>query len=430
MPSRDINVAILGFGTVGSGTYNVLVGHADEIERRTGCRIKVTKVADIDWTRPRAILPDESIRTTDAMAAATDPSVDIVVETIGGAGAARELVLAAIKHGKGVATSNKMLMAKHGGEVLDLAKERGVDVFFEGAVAGGIPLIRPLKESLEANEIRQIMGILNGTTNYILTRMTMDGVEFDSALAEAQAQGYAEADPTDDVEGHDAAYKIAILAAIAFGSRVPVDQVYREGITGVTQADIRYAKEMDRVVKLLAVARADGDAIQVRVHPALLPTRHPLAAVNDVFNAVWIEGDAVGEVMFYGRGAGSMPTGSAVASDVIDIARNIARGAMARYSCTCSHQYPLQDISEVVTRYYLRTTVMDWPGVLGQMATILGNHAVSIESVIQKGTSGHVAEVVWLTHPVKGHDLLSAVKRLRSISVVKSVDSVLRVEGG
>ncbi len=430
MPSRDINVAILGFGTVGSGTYKVLVEHADEIERRTGCRIKVTKVADLDWTRPRSILPDESIRTTDAMAAVTDPSIDIVVETIGGVKAARELVLAAIEHGKGVATSNKVLMARHGGEILDLAKERGVDVFFEGAVAGGIPLIRPLKESLEANEIRQIMGILNGTTNYILTRMTADGAEFDSALAEAQARGYAEADPTDDVQGHDAAYKIAILAAIAFGSRVPVDQVYREGITGVTQADIRYAREMDRVVKLLAIAKADGEAIQVRVHPTLLPKEHPLAAVGDVFNAVWVYGDAVGEVMFYGRGAGSMPTGSAVASDVIDIARNVARGAMARYSCTCSHHYPLQDIGEVITKYYLRTTVADRPGVLGQMATILGNHAVSIESVIQKGTRGRVAEVVWMTHPVRGDDLLHAVEHLRAVSTVKSVDSVIRVEDG
>ncbi len=429
MPSRQINVAILGFGTVGSGTYKVLTAHADEIERRTGCRISVSKVADLDWNRPRTILPDESIRTTDAMAAVTDPSIDIVVETIGGVKAARELVLAAIEHGKGVATSNKVLMARHGGEILDLAKERGVDVFFEGAVAGGIPLIRPLKESLEANEIRQIMGILNGTTNYILTRMTRDGAEFDNALAEAQVQGYAEADPTDDVEGHDAAYKIAILAAIAFGSRVPVDEVYREGITGITQADIRYAREMERVVKLLAVAKRDGDAIQVRVHPTLLPKRHPLASVNDVFNAVWIEGDAMGEVMFYGRGAGSMPTGSAVASDVIDIARNIARGAMARYSCTCSHQYPPQDIGQVVTKYYLRTTVADQPGVLGQMATILGRHDVSIESVIQKGTSGHVAEVVWLTHPVTGYDILHAVEHLRSLSVVKSVDSMIRVEG-
>jgi len=423
-----VNVAILGFGTVGSGTYTVLAQHAGEIERRTGCCIRVTKVADLDWDRPRSVLPDASVRTADALAAATDPSVDIVVETIGGTTAARELVLAAIEHGKGVATSNKVLIAKHGGEILGRAEARGVDVFFEGAVGGGIPLIRPLKESLEASEIRQIIGILNGTTNYILTRMTADGAEFDDALREAQAHGYAEADPTDDVEGHDAAYKIAILAAIAFGSRVPVDEVFREGIMGVTQADVRYAAEMDCVIKLLAIAKAKGDAVQVRVHPALLPKGHPLAAIQGVFNAVWIEGDAVGEVMFYGRGAGAMPTGSAVASDVIDIARNLAKGAMARYSCTCSHEYPVQDIGDVVTRYYLRTVVADRPGVLGQMATILGNHMVSIESVIQKGTMGDAAEVVWMTHPVMGCDLLHAVDHLRAISAVKSVASVIRVE--
>ena len=429
MAERDVNVAILGFGTVGSGTYTVLTRRAEEIARRTGCRILVSKVADLDWDRPRAVLPDESVRTTDSMAAATDPEIDIVVETIGGVNPARELVLAAIEHGKGVATSNKVLMAKHGGEILDLATARGVDVFFEGAVGGGIPLIRSLKESLEANEIQQIIGILNGTTNYILTRMALCGAEFEEALGEAREHGYAEADPTDDVEGHDAAYKIAILAAIAFGSRVPVDEVYREGIAGITQADIRYAAEMDRVIKLLAIAKAKGDAVQVRVHPTLLPKRHPLATVDDVFNAVWIEGDAVGEVMFYGRGAGAMPTGSAVASDVIDIARNIAKGAMARYSCTCCHEYPLQDMGEVITKYYLRTIVADRPGVLGQMATVLGNHAVSIESVIQKGTMDNAAEVVWLTHPVMGCDVLHAIDHLRTISAVKSVASVIRVEG-
>ena len=429
MSHTQIRVGILGCGVVGGGLYHVLTTNTQDIARRAGAPIVVSAVADIDWDRPRDVNIPPDLRTTDAPAVCADPGIDIIVETIGGIGAAREFVMAAIERGKSVVTSNKELMAKFGHEILDAAHARGVDVEFEGAVGGAIPIIRALKESLQANRIERIIGIVNGTTNYILTKMTREGREFAEVLAEAQKLGYAEADPTADVEGIDAQNKIAILAAIAFGTRVDVEQVYREGIAGISPIDIDYARRMDYVIKLLAIARRAAEGIEVRVHPALLPQTHPLASVNGVFNGVFVQGDACDDVMLYGRGAGALPTGSAVAGDVIDCARNIVRGARARVPCTCDGRAAVRPVDEVVAKTYVRMRVKDRPGVLGSIATILGQEGVSIESVIQRANVGEdLAEIVWIMPPCPYKYLRTALAALGTLGLVDSVPSVIRVE--
>ncbi len=430
MAGRQINVGILGFGVVGGGAYHILTDNAEQIANRAGCPIVVSKVADIDWERPRQCVVSPAQRSHDAHEVVNDPDIHIIVETIGGVTVARELVLAAIGAGKSVVTSNKELMAKHGEQILSAAREHGVDVEFEGSVCGTIPVIRSLKEGLEANRIREIKGILNGTTNYILTRMTEAGMPFAEALAEAQSMGYAEQDPTDDIEGIDAANKIAILASIAFGSRVAVTEVYREGISHITPTDIRYARELGYLIKLLAIAkRSPNGRLEVRVSPSFIPLRHPLAAVSDVFNAVFIEGHACDEVMLYGRGAGSLPTGSAVVSDVIDCARNIVHGAQGRVPCTCEGRAELKGLDEIETSAYLRMVVKDRPGVLGKTATILGEEGLSIRSVIQPKAGGEQAEIVWLTYPSTEGKLRSACRRLEQLDVVEAIPAVIRVEG-
>ena len=430
MADRQVNVGILGFGIVGSGAYHILTDNAEQIEQRAGCPLVVAKVADIDWERPRPCVVSPQQRTTDAMAVVDDPGIDIIVETIGGVGIAQDLVLAAIARGKSVVTSNKELMAKHGERILAAARDQGVDVQFEGSVCGAVPVIRSLKEGLEANRIRQIKGILNGTTNYILTRMTEDGMPFGAALAEAQSLGYAEQDPTADVEGIDATNKIAILASIAFGLRVPVGEVHREGISHITPTDIRYAGELGYVIKLLAVAKRGGNGkLEVHVSPCFVPRTHPLASVSNVFNAVFIEGHACDQIMLYGRGAGSLPTGSAVVSDVMDCARNIVRGAQGRVPCTCEGTATLKSLDEIETSAYLRMTVKDRPGVLGKTATILGEEGVSIKSVIQPEAGGERAEIVWLTYATTEHKLRAACRRLEETDVVEEIAAVIRVEG-
>lgn len=428
MPN-EVRVGILGFGVVGGGTYQVLTDNAEPIRRRLGCPLTVARVADVDWERPRPITVPDQLRTTDAAAITAADDIDIVVETIGGVSPAREFVLDAIAHGKSVVTSNKELIARHGSEILDAAAAAGVDVEFEGAVAGTIPIIRALKEGLEANRILEVSGILNGTTNYILTRMTQEHLPFAEVLAEAQRLGYAEADPTNDVEGIDAKYKIAILAAIAFGYRVDVDSIYAEGISQVAPADIQYAWEMGYAIKLLASARRvnGGEELDVRVHPALVPHSHPLAQVNGVFNAVWVVGEACGEVMFYGRGAGSLPTGNAVAGDVIDCARNIVAGTRNRVPCTCAGPATLVPMGETRSQTYVRMIVRDRPGVLGSIATILGQEDVSIQSVVQRGTSGEAAEIVWIMHKGEDRKLRSALGAISQLGIVDQVCNVIRV---
>jgi len=426
--SRDeVRVGILGFGIVGGGVYEVLTRHTGAITQRVGVPVRVARVADIDWAREREVQAPEELRTTDAAQVYAADDIDIVVETIGGTQPALEFVLAAIEHGKSVVTSNKELMAKHGAEILDAAAAQGVDVEFEGAVAGTIPIIRALKESLEASEIQEVTGILNGTTNYILTRMTREGSSFDEVLADAQRLGYAEADPTNDVEGIDAKYKIAILAAIAFGGRVNVDEIHNEGISRIAPTDIDYATQMGYAIKLLATARRDGEALDIRVHPALVPMGHPLAQVNGVFNAIWVVGDACDQVMLYGRGAGALPTGSAVAGDVLDCARNIIAGTRSRVPCTCAGAATIMPIDEVAARTYVRMRVKDRPGVLGSIATIFGQEGVSIASVVQRDAMGELAEIVWIMHEGEQRNLRSALGAIGQLGIVDEICSVIRV---
>lgn len=425
----SIKVGIIGFGIVGGGTYGVLTRNAESIAKRAGAPVIVAKIADLDWSREREVDAPEEVRTTDAMGLVSDPEIDIVVETIGGVKPALELVRAAIEHGKSVVTSNKELIARHGHELLALAAEKGVDVQFEGAVGGVIPIIRALKESLEADRIVEVMGIVNGTTNYILTRMSQEGLEFQAALAEAQQLGYAEADPTNDVEGYDARYKIAILSAIAFGMNVQLDDIYVEGITKITPQDIDYAEAMGYVIKLLAIARRnENEHIEARVHPVMLAASHPLANVNGPFNAVFVRGEGCDDVMLYGRGAGAWPTGVAVAGDVLDCARNILRNASGRVLCTCEAPGQVVPISDIETKSYLRMRVKDRPGVLGSIATIFGTEGVSIVSVHQEGTDGDVAEIVWVTHKTQERALASALDAISRLGIVEEIASQLRVE--
>jgi homoserine dehydrogenase len=429
--SRDeVRVGILGLGVVGGGTFEVLQRNADAITQRVGAPVRVVRVADVDWERERDVDVPEEMRTTDAAEVYAAEDIDIVVETIGGINPATDFVLSAIANGKSVVTSNKEMMAKRGAEILDAAAEAGVDVEFEGAVGGTIPIIRTLKESLEANCIEEVTGILNGTTNYILTRMTDEGLGYEEVLEDAQRLGYAEADPTNDVEGIDAKYKIAIISAIAFGHRINYDDIHCEGITKIAADDIDYATEMGYAIKLLATARRVGDRLDARVHPALVPQDHPLAQVNGVFNAVWVVGDACDEVMLYGRGAGDLPTGSAVAGDILDCARNVLSACRNRVPCTCAGEARIMPVQDVETRNYVRMRVKDRPGVLGSIATIFGQEGVSIESVVQRGGSiDGFAEIVWIMHEGPERELHSALGAITQLGIVDDVCSVLRVIG-
>jgi homoserine dehydrogenase len=434
MAREQINVGVIGFGTVGVGAVELLETNADWIEQRVGSRVVVKTVVDLDWARERAyaIRPDQqSTKVSDIF---DDPTIDIVIEAMGGVKPAKDFVATALARGKSVVTPNKELIAKHGAELLNIAAEATVDLMFEGAVGGGIPIIRPMKESLAADRIQRVVGIVNGTTNFILTAMTQEGRDFADVLKDAQAHGYAEADPTADVEGFDAMYKIAILSSIAYGSHIDLQQIYHEGITKISAEDIHYAQQLGYEIKLLAIGANVHGALDLRVHPAFVPKSHPLAAVHGVFNAVFVQGDPVGDLMFYGRGAGSGPTGSAVVGDVIDCARNINRNASGRVSCRCYQTLPIQPMSEVTTRYYLRTRVVDKPGVIGKMATMLGAHGVSLTSIFQpkhdeNGQNGGSAEIVWITHLVQEAHMQAALRDLAALDEVVEIANLIRVEG-
>ena len=422
-----LRVALLGAGTVGSAVVRGFLEHADRLAVAGGPRLELAGVATLDPDRARALgVPDDLITDAPAHLVASR-DVDIVVELMGGLDPALTLVRAALEDGKPVVTANKELIARDGPELLQIAATAGVDLLFEASVAGGIPLIRPLRESLAGDRIRRVLGIVNGTTNFILTRMTEDGTTFADALAEAQRLGYAEADPTADVEGHDAAAKAAIIATIAFGSPVHPDDVYREGITQVTDDDIRSARSLGYVVKLLAVAEEiDGD-VAVRVHPAMVPVQHPLASVRDSFNAVFIEADAVGELMLYGRGAGGNPTASAVLGDLVDASRNLvadARGATIGELVA----KPIRPMADVESPFYVLLEAADQPGVLAAIATQFGNHGVSIKSMEQRGL-GAEARLVFITHRAREADLAATLDALRDVAVVNRVGSVIRVVG-
>jgi homoserine dehydrogenase len=426
---RTIGVGLVGLGTVGSGVVEILNRHRADFARRAGVEIELVRYADRDQGRAAALGLDPAAFTTDAAELIADPRVDVVIELIGGTGAAKQVVLDALRAGKSVVTANKALMASSGQEVMDAAAAAGVDIMFEASVGGGIPIIGPLKHSLVSNEIVAVAGIVNGTTNYMLTRMADDGLDYATALAEAQGKGFAEADPTADVDGHDAAAKIAILASIAFNSRVTVDKVPVEGIRGITPVDIAYADEMGYAIKLMAIARRAEGGIDVRVHPTMIPRSHPLASVSGVYNAIYVTGDAVGETMFFGEGAGSLPAASAVVGDVIEVARHIRSGCLNLVGCTCNEQLAVRDIAQLETGYFIRFAVADKPGVLAAVASKFGDHGVSIASVIQKRVceSGD-AEIVYVTHLAAEGSVRAALAEIAALDVVTEVSSVIRVE--
>lgn len=424
-----IGVGLLGLGTVGRGVYRVLQENRDGIEQKVGAPIEIKKILVRDTKKHRGVELPDGILTTDPNDVLENPAIDIVVEVLGGINPALEYSLRALRQGKSLVTANKDMIAVHGRELFEAAAAGGRDVLFEASVGGGIPIIRPLKECLAANRIRQVIGIINGTTNYMLTRMTKEGLDFNEVLQEAQSLGYAEADPSADVEGFDAARKLAILASIAFNTRITLDQVYVEGITRITAEDITYASELNYVIKLLGIAKESEEGIEVRVHPALLPKSHPLAAVNDVYNAIFVTGDAVGDVMFFGRGAGELPTASAVAADVMNAARNLLRNVPGIISCTCFTEKPVKPMGETSTKYYIRLNVADRPGVLASIAFVFGNNDVSLASVIQKHTTGQSAEIVLVTHQVLEKNLQDALKIIKELSTVHEISNVIRVEG-
>jgi homoserine dehydrogenase len=425
MASDVVRIGLLGCGNVGAALVALVQQHGDDIAARTGLRLDIVRVAVRSMSKERPVELPEGVLTTDAPAVVDDPDVDLVVELIGGIEPARELVLAALKSGKPVVTGNKELLANVGSELFGAAEAGGVDLLFEAAVAGGIPIIRPLRESLVGEPISRVMGIVNGTTNYILTKMDEDGATYADALAEAQSLGYAERDPTADVEGFDAGAKAAIIASIAFGARVVAGDVYHEGISGITQTDIAFARRLGYVIKLLAVAEQDQPGeVGVRVHPAMVPRDHPLASVRDSFNAVFVEGDAVGELMFYGRGAGGAPTASAVLGDVLDAAANRTKGAHASVGQLAKAR--IRPIDELESEYYLNLEVADEPGVLAQVAGVFGRHGVSIRSMEQEGLEDE-ARLIFITHRARESDVQATLRDLRELDAVDRIGSVLRV---
>lgn len=425
---RTVRVGLVGLGTVGSGVVEILQQHRADFARRAGVDIELVRCADRNTSRFEALGLPPGACSTDAMDVINDPSVDIVIELIGGTGVARDVVLSALSAGKSVVTANKALLASHGEEVMRTAEENGVEILFEASVGGGIPIIAPLKHSLTSNEIQTVMGIVNGTTNYMLTRMAEDGLDYDAALAEAQAKGFAEADPTADVDGFDAAAKIAILSSIAFNSRVVLRQVPAEGIRGLAPEDIAYARQMGYTIKLLALARRTSEGIDVRVHPTMIRSEHPLASVNGVYNAIYVVGDAVGETMFFGEGAGSLPAASAVVGDLIEEARRIQSGCPPLVGCTCNENLEVRDMSTIETEYYVRLEVADRPGVLAAVAKVFGDHDVSLGSVLQKRAENGVADIVYVTHLAVEADMRASLDEIEGLDVVHRVAAVIRVE--
>ncbi|MDD3365430.1 MAG: homoserine dehydrogenase [Syntrophomonas sp.] len=424
-----INIGLLGCGTVGGGVVKLLAKNQEIIAKKTGAEIMIKKVLERDEQKCLQIGLDPSLITQQFEDIINDESIEIIVELIGGIEPAFSFVIAAMNKGKHVVTANKDMIAIKGKELFETAKANNVDFYFEASVAGGIPIVYPLKQSLAGNHIEEVIGILNGTTNYILTKMSQEGRDYQEVLREAQELGYAESDPTADVGGLDAARKIAILSSIAFNSRVTLDDVYVEGITAISPQDIQYASELGYVVKLLAIAKEVEGKIQARVHPAFIPLNHPLAFVNDVFNAVFVRGDAVGEIMHYGRGAGEMPTASAVLGDVIEVARNMAYHTSARIGCTCYEEKSILPISELSAQYYIRMSVRDRPGVLAGIAGVFGNNDVSIATVLQKNNREDMAELILITHTVKEKDLQDSLTVLKGMNIVGEINSVIRLEG-
>jgi len=423
-----IKVGLLGLGTVGAGVAKMLLNNQSSITQKVGKPVELAKVLVNNTAKQRSITLSDGVLTDNPNDVLDNPEINIIVEVMGGIEPAKSYIIRAFENGKQVISANKDLIAIHGRELFDAAKNKNSDLFFEASVAGGIPIIRPLKECLAGNKLEQVMGIINGTTNYILTQMAQKGSDFSASLKEAQDLGYAEADPTADIEGYDAARKIAILASIAFGTRVTFSDVYAEGITKIAPEDIQYAKDLGYVIKLLGIANHINNRVEVRVHPTFIPQKHPLAAVDDVYNAIFIKGDAIGEVMFFGRGAGEMPTASAVLGDIITAARDIVCNATGRLSCTCFEEMPIINMSEIQSEYYLRLKVADKPGTLASIANIFGNHNVGIASVVQKSTGKNgSAEIVLITHKVDERSITAALQIVGGMPMVDAISNVIRV---
>ena len=419
-------IALLGMGTVGGGVYEIIERQKEEMPFKIGAALEVVKVLVRNKAKYADRIPAEKL--TDVWEDVIgDDSIDIVVEVMGGIEPARTYIKAALEKGKHVVTANKDLMAMHGHELLELAGEHHCDLLFEAAVAGGIPIIRPLKQCLAGNNITEIMGIINGTTNFILTKMKEDGMDFGEALQLATDLGYAEADPTADIEGYDAGRKLAIMASIAFHTSVTFDDVFTEGITKITAKDMRYAKEMGCSIKLLGIAKNTETGIEVKVHPTMIPENHPLAAVNDSFNAVFVHGDAVDDAMFYGRGAGALPTGSAVVGDIMDVARNMLFNCNGRIGCSCYKNLPIKRIGDTTSRYYIRMRLEDRAGTLAAMAGVFAENDASSAILLQKETIENDAEIVVVTHEVAEKKFMDAIKKFSSMEMVKEISSIIRV---
>ncbi|MEG6510625.1 homoserine dehydrogenase [Desulforamulus ruminis] len=428
MEEKVIKIGLLGLGTVGCGVYKILEENKESIQQRAGIRLEVKKVLVRSLDKKRGVELPEAMLTTSLADIIEDPEIKIVVEVLGGVNPTLDYVLAALNQGKSVVTANKDMVAEYGEQLFAAAQRNQCDLLFEASVAGGIPIIRTLKQSLAGNQIEEVFGIINGTTNYMLTKMTQEGSPFAEVLSEAQAKGYAESDPTADVGGFDAARKIAILASIAFNTRIPLSQVYTEGITKITVDDIAYASELGYMIKLLGIAKARSEGVEVRVHPTFIPKDHPLAAVGDVFNAVFVRGNAVGDTMFYGKGAGELPTASAVVADIMDAARDIVWNVPGIIGCTCFEKKPVLDIGETFSKYYIRLKVADKPGVLASIALVFGNKEVSLKSVLQKATD-NTAELVLITHRVQEQNVQDALMDIKQLSSVLEIANMIRVEG-
>jgi homoserine dehydrogenase len=428
MGEKVIHAALLGLGTVGTGVYKVLKNQEAEMTAKIGCKVKISRILVRNIEKAKEKVEDASILTNRWEDILEDASIDIVIELMGGIEPAHTYILEALRAGLHVVTANKDLIAVKGKELLDAAQEAKVDFLFEAAVAGGIPIIRPLKQCLAGNHMTEVMGIVNGTTNFILTKMSQEGMEFSDALAEATRLGYAEADPTADIEGLDAGRKMAILASAAFNSRVVFDDVYTEGITKITSKDICCAKEMGCDIKLLGVARNVDCGIEVYVCPMLIPSSHPLASVNDSYNAVFVHGDAVEDAMFFGRGAGELPTASAVVGDVFDIVRNIQAGCTSRIGCTCYKNLPVKKMKDTHNRYFLRLQVDDRCGVLAEMTAVFAKYQVSVAQMVQKARkNADCAEIVVITGKVLEGDFFKAMEELKHKEFVRNISSMLRV---
>lgn len=424
---KTIGIGLMGLGNIGAGVWQIIQMNQERLYQETGYKIEIKKVLVKDVHKARAVDVPSQLITTNPMDLLEDSSIDVIIELIGGINPAKEYILKSLQNGKHVVTANKAVIASHGDELMEAARINKVYFYYEGSVAGGIPIIESIKESLAANMIDEIKGIVNGTTNYILTKMSLEGLEYEYALKEAQEKGFAEADPTSDVDGFDAAFKLSILSSLAFQTPLPIGEIHREGIRQITPLDIEYARDLGYTIKLLAIGKRKDEMIELKVHPTLIPTVHPLAAVNDSFNAIYLKGNAVGELMFYGRGAGDLPTGSAVVGDLITVIKKQECLHPQRKNTRISISQ-LKPIGETKSEYYVRIVVRDIPGVLGRIATQFGRNGVSLSTVIQKGLGEPEVSLVFITHLSIEADVQKTLREIIEIPEVKEIANLIRVE--